>query len=66
MFVVAIPKDIEIMFRLTREEFEHLILLFKTGSFRYDDEDVPEDAIQTMNNFVTALSDVQKGLTDGA
>ena len=66
MFVSVIPKEIEILFRFSPEELDWLIIMFKKGTVRYDDEEVPEEAIVTLTNFVKAVEDVQKELRDGA
>lgn len=66
MFVTVIPKDIEIMFRFSPEELEHLIHVLSLSRLTFDETKVSEDAVKTLTGFISAMSDVQKGLTDGA
>jgi|APIni6443716594_1056825.scaffolds.fasta_scaffold2828307_1 hypothetical protein len=66
MFVTVIPKDIEIMFRFSPEELGHLISVLSISKLSFDESKLPDDAVKTLTGFITAMSDVQKGLTDGA
>jgi hypothetical protein len=64
--VSVIPKEIEVLFRFSPEEVDALISILKVSKLSYDPSDENKAAMQTLANFIAAMSDVQKELRDGA